>query len=92
MPRPLHLLRGAAIGVAIWLLAGCFTNKKNEGARLYQEHCSSCPTSYPCLAARERDAYRLQADWLRQQGVSDPHASMGVDAFTIAVISMCRDE
>jgi hypothetical protein len=47
---------------------------------------------YPCIAARERDAYRLQADWLRQQGVSDPHAFMGVDAFTIAVISMCRDE
>lgn len=58
----------------------------------YQEHCTNCPVSYPCLAARERDAYRLQSDWLRQQGVSDPHAFMGVDAFTIAVISMCRDQ
>lgn len=42
MPAAIHLLRGAAIAAAIWLLAGCFTNKQNEGARLYQEHCSSC--------------------------------------------------
>lgn len=42
MPSAIHLLRGAAIAAAIWLLAGCFTNKQNEGARLYQEHCSSC--------------------------------------------------
>ena len=47
---------------------------------------------YPCLAARERDAYRLQAAWLSQQGVSDPLAFMGVNEFTILVVSMCRDE
>ncbi|ALD20753.1 c-type cytochrome [Hymenobacter sp. DG25A] len=42
MPSAIHLLRGAAVAAAIWLLAGCFTNKQNEGARLYLEHCSNC--------------------------------------------------
>ncbi|WP_303311721.1 cytochrome c [Hymenobacter sp. BT730] len=42
MPRALQVLRGAAIATAFGLLAGCFTNKQNEGARLYQEHCSNC--------------------------------------------------
>jgi hypothetical protein len=51
-----------------------------------------CALPYPCLAARERDAYHLQAAWLRQNGVPQPYAFLGIDEFTVAVISMCRDE
>ena len=47
---------------------------------------------YPCLAARESDAYHLQAAWLRQQGVPDPLGVMGVNEFTIVVASMCSEE
>lgn len=42
----LPLLRLSAGGVAALLLAtastGCFSNRQNEGATLYQAHCSSC--------------------------------------------------
>ena len=49
-----------------------------------------CALPYPCLAARERDAYEMQADWLRQHGESDPYAVIGVDEFTVRLTSMCR--
>ncbi len=43
----------------------------------------------PCLAAYERQAYHLQIEWLRQQGVSDPYALLEIDEFTISVRSLC---
>lgn len=44
---------------------------------------------YPCLAARERDAYHLQAAWLEQQGVSDPFGFIGINEFTILSLRRC---
>ena len=48
--------------------------------------------SYPCVAARERDAYYLQLQWLREHGVSDPYAFLEINEFTILVYSMCSDD
>ncbi|OUJ72272.1 c-type cytochrome [Hymenobacter crusticola] len=39
---PLQWVRAAAVLVAILLLAGCFTKRKDEGARLYAQRCASC--------------------------------------------------
>jgi hypothetical protein len=46
---------------------------------------------YPCLAARERLAYQLQAKWLKEQGIADPYAFLQIDEFTIAVLSLCLE-
>ena len=44
-----------------------------------------------CLAACEPQAFHLQIEWLREQGIQDPHKFIDVDEFTISVISQCRD-
>ncbi len=46
---------------------------------------------YPCLAARERLAYDLQAQWLKENGVEDPYAFLEIDEFTIALRSACAE-
>ena len=43
----------------------------------------------PCRQALESQAYGLQVKWLVEQGVADPYGKIGVDAFTIAVLSLC---
>ncbi|GAA4363803.1 hypothetical protein GCM10023185_32840 [Hymenobacter saemangeumensis] len=35
-------MRFLASAVLTLLAAGCFSNKKNQGQRLYAEHCASC--------------------------------------------------
>lgn len=46
---------------------------------------------YPCLEAREKLAYRLQAKWLREEnGIADPYSFMGVNEFTILIRSLCN--
>jgi hypothetical protein len=47
---------------------------------------------YPCLAAREKLAYHLQAKWLQENGVADPYKLMNVDEFTIMMRSLCPTE
>lgn len=47
--------------------------------------------AYPCPAAREKLAYHLQAQWLKENGVADPFALMKVDEFTISVHSLCLE-
>ncbi len=44
-----------------------------------------------CLAACEPQAFHLQIEWLHEQGSQDPHKFIGVDEFTISVISQCRE-
>lgn len=39
---PLHWVRAVAVLAAVLLLAGCFTKRKDEGARLYAQHCANC--------------------------------------------------
>ena len=43
----------------------------------------------PCPAALERQAYDLQAAWLREQGVADPYEMIGTDEFTVAILTAC---
>jgi hypothetical protein len=42
-----------------------------------------------CRGQLERQAYDLQIMWLREQGVANPHDVIGVDEFTIFLISRC---
>lgn len=45
-----------------------------------------------CRAERERLAYELTLEWLRQQGAADPYAVLDIDEFTVLIRSMCTDE
>ncbi len=45
----------------------------------------------PCVAAYERQAYDLQIKWLREQGVDDPYALIGINELGIYAVSVCRD-
>jgi hypothetical protein len=45
----------------------------------------------PCVAAYERQAYDLQIKWLREQGVEDPYALIGINELGIYMVSVCRD-
>jgi hypothetical protein len=45
----------------------------------------------PCLAANEPQAYHLQLDWLREQGIQDPYTFLDIDEFTILLSSQCHD-
>jgi hypothetical protein len=42
-----------------------------------------------CPGALERQAYELQATWLREQGVAGPYELIGTDEFTVLVLSAC---
>jgi hypothetical protein len=42
-----------------------------------------------CPAALERQAYDLQAAWLREQGVAEPYKLIGTDEFTVLMRSAC---
>ena len=44
-----------------------------------------------CLAAREPQAYDLQIEWLREQGIQDPYKFLNIDEFTITFMSLCQD-
>lgn len=44
-----------------------------------------------CLAQLEPQAYELQLRYLREQGIADPYAALGIDEFTIRLAS-CPDE
>jgi hypothetical protein len=80
----------------IWLPHGYCADNLLEQSTLLHElvHHVQMVTGmdYPCPAARERLAYGLQALWLKERGVEDPYAAMGVDEFTILVRSMCWSE
>jgi hypothetical protein len=43
----------------------------------------------PCLAALERQAYELQAQWLEEQGIEDPYGLMGTNEFTVRLLTAC---
>jgi len=45
----------------------------------------------PCVAAYEWQAYDLQIKWLREQGVEDPYALIGINELGIYMLSVCRD-
>ena len=44
-----------------------------------------------CPAALERQAYTLQFDWLREQGVADPYEFTGIDILTVIMASSCPE-
>ncbi|WP_349627706.1 MULTISPECIES: DUF6647 family protein [unclassified Bradyrhizobium] len=45
----------------------------------------------PCIAAYERQAYELQIEWLREEGVADPYALIKTNELGIYIASACRD-
>ena len=42
-----------------------------------------------CLAAYDRQAFDLQFEWLREQGIQDPYKFIDIDEFTIRLLSQC---
>lgn len=38
----LRLVQLGGVGLVVLLLAGCFTESKNQGARLYAQRCANC--------------------------------------------------
>ncbi len=46
---------------------------------------------YDCAAEREKLAYDLQIQWLREQGVADPYELLELNAFFVVMASVCRD-
>jgi len=45
----------------------------------------------PCLAANEPQAYHLEIEWVREQGIEDPYKFLDIDEFTISLLSQCQD-
>jgi hypothetical protein len=45
-----------------------------------------------CLAANEPQAYHLQIEWLREQGIEDPYKFLDIDEFTISLLSQCQED
>jgi hypothetical protein len=45
-----------------------------------------------CPAERERQAYDLTLQWLREQGAVDPYAVLDTNEFTILIRSMCPED
>lgn len=80
----------------VYLREGWRANDLRDRATLVHELVhyvqETASLSYPCVAARERDAYELQLKWLQEQGVTDRYGFLEFNEFTITVYSMCRDE
>jgi hypothetical protein len=80
----------------VWLPHGCDPDDLLNRSTLLHELVHHVQTvtgmAYPCPAARERLAYGLQAQWLREAGVEDPYAAMDMDEFTIVIRSICWPE
>jgi mono/diheme cytochrome c family protein len=92
MSWPLSLLRVGAVAVAGGLLAtsvsGCFSNKQNEGAKLYQTHCSSCHGEQgeglrrlipPVAASDYLVKHRKELPCLIRQGLNGPIVVNGIE-------------
>ncbi|HEX6319095.1 MAG TPA: DUF6647 family protein [Burkholderiales bacterium] len=47
---------------------------------------------YDCPASREPEAYNLALQWLEEEGAADPYATLGIDEFSIWILSRCPDE
>jgi hypothetical protein len=80
----------------VWLPHGCDPDDLLDQSTLLHELVHHVQTitrmAYPCPGARERLAYGLQAQWLREAGVEDPYAAMDMDEFTVAIRSICWPE
>jgi hypothetical protein len=44
-----------------------------------------------CLAANEPQAFNLQFEWLREQGIQNPYKFLDTNELTILLISRCRE-
>jgi hypothetical protein len=45
-----------------------------------------------CPAVHEGQAIALQVEWLREQGVDDPHKFLGINELYVMLVSSCHDE
>ena len=48
-------------------------------------------TPSECPQSREPQAYDLTIRWLREQSPADPYVVLGIDEFSISIMSVCRD-
>jgi hypothetical protein len=46
---------------------------------------------FGCPAEREQLAYKLQLNWLLEQGVRDPYELLEINPFFVVMLSVCRD-
>ncbi len=88
--RTASMLRGAAAGAALLTvgLSGCFTERQNEGAKLYATHCASCHGDQgqglerliPPVAATDYVAqHRAELPCLVRKGMKGPLVVNGVE-------------
>ena len=70
----------------------CPVGLHNQGILLHElvHHVQRFNKVTPsCPAALERQAYDLQATWLREQGIADPYEASGLDQFTVLILTTC---
>ncbi len=90
--RPLVLLRLSAVPAAGLLVAGgtagCFSNRQNEGATLYQTHCANCHGEQgqglrrlipPVAAADYVARHRAALPCLIRRGLNGPLVVNGIE-------------
>ena len=75
----------AETGRRVWSYRYTQRPSKNIGADLMRVDRDLAP----CVAAYEREAFRVQLKWLSEQGVSDPHAFLGINDMAVFVRSLC---
>ncbi|WP_242434708.1 c-type cytochrome [Hymenobacter amundsenii] len=88
--RAASILRAAAVGAALLTvgLSGCFTERQNEGAKLYANHCASCHGDQgqglerliPGVAAADYVAlHRAELPCLVRKGMKGPLVVNGIE-------------
>jgi mono/diheme cytochrome c family protein len=78
----------AAIGAVATLLGGCFTDRQNEGKRLYEQRCANCHGTNgeglrrmipPLVNADYMTKYRAKLPCLIQHGQQGPMVVNGIE-------------
>ncbi|WP_235917500.1 c-type cytochrome [Hymenobacter busanensis] len=76
------------MGAAVGLLSGCFTDRQNEGQRLYAQRCASCHGDQgqglrrlipPLAGADYLKTHRTQLPCLIQHGQQGPMVVNGIE-------------
>ena len=79
----------------VYLLESWNSNDLRDRATLLHElvhHLQSLNNiKATCLAEYEPQAFDLEFEWLREQGIQDPYKFLGIDEISILMISHCRD-
>ena len=68
-----------------------FSTRRAPVRSTHKDNGSGARALNSLIAAYERQAYDLQIKWLREQGVDDPYALIGINELGIYMLSVCRD-